>query len=117
MTDIQGARCLAVLGDSVTTDHISPAGNIKAASPAGEYLIAHGVAPAAYGSALVGEVTNGCGSRRAALHRRHAFRGEARFHLQHRRGARPRLFRGESGEAVQLDHHRAVGFARRGEIG
>ncbi len=50
VTDIQGARCLAVLGDSVTTDHISPAGNIKAASPAGEYLIAHGVAPADFNS-------------------------------------------------------------------
>jgi aconitate hydratase len=36
---IEGARCLALLGDSVTTDHISPAGNIKADSPAGRYLI------------------------------------------------------------------------------
>ena len=43
VTDIEGARVLAVLGDSVTTDHISPAGNIKEASPAGEYLKAHGV--------------------------------------------------------------------------
>ena len=41
--DISGARVLAVLGDSVTTDHISPAGNIKADSPAGKYLEAHGV--------------------------------------------------------------------------
>jgi len=41
--DIEGARVLAVLGDSVTTDHISPAGSIKADSPAGEYLAAHGV--------------------------------------------------------------------------
>ncbi len=41
--DIHGARCLAVLGDSVTTDHISPAGNIAKDSPAGEYLLAHGV--------------------------------------------------------------------------
>jgi len=40
---IQRARCLALLGDSVTTDHISPAGNIKADSPAGRYLIDHGV--------------------------------------------------------------------------
>ena len=39
-----GARVLAVLGDSVTTDHISPAGSIKADSPAGKYLVAHGVA-------------------------------------------------------------------------
>ena len=43
LTDIEGARVLAVLGDSVTTDHISPAGAIKEASPAGEYLKEHGV--------------------------------------------------------------------------
>ncbi|MGH9468188.1 MAG: aconitate hydratase AcnA [Terriglobales bacterium] len=47
---IRGARVLAYLGDSVTTDHISPAGNIAAKSPAGEYLIAHGVAPADFNS-------------------------------------------------------------------
>ena len=41
--DISGARVLAILGDSVTTDHISPAGNIKTDSPAGKYLEAHGV--------------------------------------------------------------------------
>ncbi|HVD12196.1 MAG TPA: aconitate hydratase AcnA [Gaiellaceae bacterium] len=41
--DIEGARCLVSLGDSVTTDHISPAGSIKPESPAGEYLIEHGV--------------------------------------------------------------------------
>ncbi|ROP62338.1 aconitase [Enterobacter sp. BIGb0383] len=41
--DIQGARILAMLGDSVTTDHISPAGSIKADSPAGRYLQSHGV--------------------------------------------------------------------------
>ncbi len=43
VTDITGARVLAKLGDSVTTDHISPAGNIKADSPAGAYLVEHGV--------------------------------------------------------------------------
>ncbi len=43
VTDISGARVLAMLGDSVTTDHISPAGNIKADSPAGKYLQSHGV--------------------------------------------------------------------------
>jgi aconitate hydratase len=43
VTDITGARVLAVLGDSVTTDHISPAGSIKANGPAGQYLSAHGV--------------------------------------------------------------------------
>ena len=41
---IRDARALAIFGDSVTTDHISPAGNIKAAAPAGKYLVAHGVA-------------------------------------------------------------------------
>ena len=44
VTDIRGARVLALLGDSVTTDHISPAGAIKADSPAGRYLAEHGVA-------------------------------------------------------------------------
>ncbi len=43
VTDISKARVLVVLGDSVTTDHISPAGNIKADSPAGEYLTNHGI--------------------------------------------------------------------------
>jgi aconitate hydratase len=41
--DVTGARVLAVLGDSITTDHISPAGSIKAKSPAGQYLLANGV--------------------------------------------------------------------------
>ena len=45
LKDIVGARVLAVLGDSVTTDHISPAGNIARNGPAGEYLVAHGVGP------------------------------------------------------------------------
>jgi aconitate hydratase len=48
--DILGARVLAVLGDSVTTDHISPAGSIKANGPAGKYLAAHGVKPADFNS-------------------------------------------------------------------
>jgi aconitate hydratase len=43
VTDIHGARCLALLGDSITTDHISPAGSIKAQGPAGRYLIERGV--------------------------------------------------------------------------
>ncbi|MGH9483039.1 MAG: aconitate hydratase AcnA, partial [Terriglobales bacterium] len=47
---IRGARVLALLGDSVTTDHISPAGSIGVKSPAGEYLIAHGVKPADFNS-------------------------------------------------------------------
>jgi aconitate hydratase len=48
--DIRAARCLAVLGDSVTTDHISPAGSIKKNGPAGKYLMDHGVAPADFNS-------------------------------------------------------------------
>jgi aconitate hydratase len=50
VTDITGARVLAKLGDSVTTDHISPAGSIKADSPAGKYLAAQGVAKADFNS-------------------------------------------------------------------
>ena len=48
--DIRAARCLAVLGDSVTTDHISPAGSIKKNGPAGKYLIEHGVDPTDFNS-------------------------------------------------------------------
>ena len=48
--DINNARVLAVLGDSVTTDHISPAGSIKKDSPAGKYLQEHGVKPADFNS-------------------------------------------------------------------
>ncbi len=47
---IRGARVLALLGDSITTDHISPAGAIKADSPAGAYLMAHGVDPSEFNS-------------------------------------------------------------------
>ncbi len=50
ISDIRAARALAVLGDSVTTDHISPAGSIKKNGPAGQYLSAHGVAPADFNS-------------------------------------------------------------------
>jgi aconitate hydratase len=49
-SDILGARALAVLGDSVTTDHISPAGSIAATSPAGQWLQAHGVTPLEFNS-------------------------------------------------------------------
>ncbi len=55
ITDLAGARCLALLGDSVTTDHISPAGTIPEDSPAGQYLIANGVRPRDF---------NGYGARR-----------------------------------------------------
>ncbi|MBL9140869.1 MAG: aconitate hydratase AcnA, partial [Phycisphaerae bacterium] len=47
---ISGARCLALLGDSVTTDHISPAGSIKTESPAGAYLVERGVSPSMFNS-------------------------------------------------------------------
>ena len=50
VTDIRGARPLAIFGDSVTTDHISPAGSIKASSPAGKYLISLGVSPEDFNS-------------------------------------------------------------------
>jgi aconitate hydratase len=50
LTDIHGARVLAALGDSVTTDHISPAGSIPVDSPAGKYLIANGVKPHEFNS-------------------------------------------------------------------
>ena len=48
--DVKAARALAVLGDSITTDHISPAGSIKANSPAGHYLVSHGVEPKDFNS-------------------------------------------------------------------
>ena len=50
LSDIAGARMLALLGDSITTDHISPAGSIKKDSPAGEYLLEHQVRPADFNS-------------------------------------------------------------------
>jgi aconitate hydratase len=50
LEDLSGARVLCLVGDSITTDHISPAGAIKADSPAGRYLIEHGVAPKDFNS-------------------------------------------------------------------
>lgn len=50
LKDIKGARVLAVLGDSITTDHISPAGSIKLDSPAGKYLIGNGIEPKDFNS-------------------------------------------------------------------
>ncbi|MDO5290938.1 MAG: aconitate hydratase [Pseudomonadota bacterium] len=47
---VRGARIMALFGDSITTDHISPAGNIRASSPAGQWLLAHGVQPADFNS-------------------------------------------------------------------
>jgi aconitate hydratase len=49
-TDVAGARVIAVLGDSVTTDHISPAGSIMTSSPAGRWLTEHGVSPLDFNS-------------------------------------------------------------------
>ena len=46
VADVTGARVLALLGDSITTDHISPAGSIKKTSPAGAWLMSKGVKPA-----------------------------------------------------------------------
>ena len=50
ISDLRGLRALALLGDSITTDHISPAGSIPTDSPAGKYLIAHGVQPKDFNS-------------------------------------------------------------------
>jgi aconitate hydratase len=50
IVDVVGARVLAMFGDSITTDHISPAGSIKTQSPAGQYLVAHGVPPKDFNS-------------------------------------------------------------------
>ncbi|MEO8018576.1 MAG: aconitate hydratase AcnA [Pseudomonadota bacterium] len=50
VTDVTGARCLALLGDSVTTDHISPAGDIAKTSPAAKYLVSKGVQPVDFNS-------------------------------------------------------------------
>src|SRR2546430_16209860 len=50
VTDIQGARVLCLLADSITTDHISPAGSIRKTSPAGQHLIGHGVKPEDFNS-------------------------------------------------------------------
>ena len=50
ISDIRGARILCLLGDSITTDHISPAGSIRKTSPAGKYLVEHGVEPKDFNS-------------------------------------------------------------------
>ena len=50
MADLHGARVLLLLGDSITTDHISPAGSIKPQGPAGRYLVEHGVGPKDFNS-------------------------------------------------------------------
>src|SRR4029434_7635953 len=55
--DIRGARSLGIFGDSVTTDHISPAGAIKANSPAGHYLVSRGIKPEDFNSYGSGRVT------------------------------------------------------------
>src|SRR6058998_1406985 len=50
IADIRGARVLCLLADSITTDHISPAGSIRKTLPAGQYLIAHGIEPIDFNS-------------------------------------------------------------------
>ena len=94
LVDITGARALAVLGDSITTDHISPAGSIKADSPAGKYLIAHGVEPE--GLQLV---------RRAARQSR----GDDARHVRQRAAAQP----ARAGHRGRLDD---VPAGRRGDV-
>src|SRR5207245_11016580 len=58
VTDIRGARVLCLLADSITTDHISPAGSIRKPSPAGPYLMAHGLQPADFTSSRSPRATN-----------------------------------------------------------
>src|SRR3546814_6037268 len=64
IADLHGARVLGLFGDSITTDHISPAGNIKHDSPAGKFLQSRGVPPADF---------NSYGSRRGKIGRAHAW--------------------------------------------
>ncbi|HEY2260280.1 MAG TPA: aconitate hydratase [Solirubrobacteraceae bacterium] len=96
LTDIENARVLAILGDSVTTDHISPAGAIKRDSPAGKYLREHGVEPKDF---------NSYGSRRGnhEVMMRGTFANiRLRNQLEGGRGALPEggvtLFLGDGGE-------------------
>ena len=67
VADIHGARVLALLGDSVTTDHISPAGAFKASSPAGKYLTERGVEPKTSTLTVLAEATtrSWCAARSA----------------------------------------------------
>ena len=131
ISDLRGLRALAVLGDSITTDHISPAGSIQADSPAGKYLIAHGVQPKdfnSYGARRGNHEVMMRGTFREhpppqsarAWHRRRLDRPSARRraddHL--RRGdevsRRRRAARNYRGERIRLRARRATG--RRKEL-
>ena len=93
--DIRGARVLAVLGDSVTTDHISPAGSIKLNGPAGKYLTEHGVKQADF---------NSYGSRRG--NHEVMVRGTfANVRLRNKLGARNRRRRDPSAARGRADEH------------
>ena len=109
VTDIDGARVLLMLGDSVTTDHISPAGNIKKDSPAGRYLTERGVAPADF---------NSYGSRRGndQVMVRGTF-ANIRLRNQLARGTEggvTRLLTGEDPSAVVSIYDASVGYAEAG---
>ena len=87
--DILGGRVLVLAGDSVTTDHISPVGNIPEASPAGRYLMAQGVEPADFNN-YASRRTNARRRRpghlrQRPLPQRHGSRQDGRFHAPHAR--------------------------------
>jgi aconitate hydratase len=112
LTDIEDARVLAVLGDSVTTDHISPAGAIKRDSPAGKYLTEHGVEPKDF---------NSYGSRRGnhEVMMRGTFANiRLRNQLEAERGPLPEggvtLFLGEDGEEQLPIYDAAMRYAEHG---
>ncbi len=108
VTDLHGLRVLAMLGDSVTTDHISPAGSIPTDSPAGRYLIAHGVAaPRFQFLRLAARQSRGDGARHAGQHSPAQSTG-----ARHRR----RLDRASSGRRtdVHLRRRHALSGRRRG---
>jgi aconitate hydratase len=112
LTDIEGARVLAVLGDSVTTDHISPAGSIKRDSPAGKYLIEHGVEPKDF---------NSYGSRRGnhEVMMRGTFANiRLRNQLEGERGPLPEggvtLFLGDDGKEQVPIYDAAMRYAEQG---
>ena len=99
--DIKKARVLAVLGDSVTTDHISPAGSIKKDGPAGKYLQEHGVKPGdfnSYGSRRGNHRSDGAGHVRQRPPAQQAGRDRRRIH------------------AAPADEHRNVDLRRVGKI-
>ncbi len=107
--DIAGARCLAVLGDSITTDHISPAGSIKPNSPAGKYLIEKGVDPKDF---------NSLGSRRGnhEVMMRGTF-ANIRLRNLHGAGHRRRRDPASAGRRGDVDLRRGNEVPSRGDAG